>query len=66
MKVTSTGNIAAVLDSAQKRQQLTCQRMLLKQLSSLKFLVHQGLAIRGHNDSDGNLMQLLNVQSEDR
>ena len=39
--------------------------MLLKQLSSLKFLLRQGLAIRGHNDRDGNLLQLMELRSED-
>ena len=65
MKICRPGNIGAVLDAAHKEQQLTRQRMLLKQLSSLKYLVRQGLAIRGHNDSEGNLMQLLCVRSED-
>ena len=33
--------------------------MLLKQLESLKYFVHQGLAIRGHSNNDeGNLDQL--------
>ena len=41
--------------------------MLLKQLSSLLaiYLLHQGLAIRGHDDSEGNLFQLLKLRSED-
>ena len=38
---------------------------MLKQLSSLKFLLRQGLAIRGHNDRDGNLLQLMELRSED-
>ena len=37
----------------------------MKQLSSLKFLLRQGLAIRGHNDKDGNLVQLMELRSED-
>ena len=65
MKICSPGNIAAVLDAALKNQQVIRQRMLLKQLSSLKYLVRQGLAIRGHNDSEGNLIQLLKVLNED-
>ncbi len=39
--------------------------MLLKQLSSLRYLVRQGLALRGHHDSEGNLFQLLLCRSED-
>ena len=33
--------------------------VLLKVLSSLNYLLRQGLAIRGHMESDGNLYQLL-------
>ena len=40
--------------------------MLLKVLSTLRYLVRQGLAVRGHHDhDDGNLIQLLNCRSED-
>lgn len=39
--------------------------MLLKLLSSLKFLVRQGLAICGHKEVDGNLIQLLKLRSSD-
>ena len=39
--------------------------MLLKQLSTLKYLLRQGLAIRGHEDLEVNLLQLLKLRSED-
>ena len=39
------------------------QQMLLMQLSSLKYLLRQGLAIRGHVDIEGNLIQLLSLRS---
>lgn len=40
--------------------------MLLKQLESLKYLLRQGLAIRGHSNSDeGNLDQLLLLRKDD-
>ncbi len=39
--------------------------MLHVQLSSLRFLLRQGLAIRGHEEIEGNLMQLLLVRCED-
>ena len=39
--------------------------MLLKQFSSLKFLLRQGLAVRGHIEGEGNLLQLLVLRSED-
>lgn len=37
----------------------------MKQLSSLLFLLRQGLAIRGHEETDGNLFQLLKLRSQD-
>ena len=39
--------------------------MLLKQLSSIKMLLRQGLALRGHDDGEGNLIQTLLLRSED-
>ena len=39
--------------------------MFLKQLSSLRMLLRQGLAIKGHDKFDGNLEQLLQLRSKD-
>ena len=39
--------------------------MLLKLLSSIKYLVWQGLALRGHVENESNLIQLLKCRSED-
>ena len=39
--------------------------MLIKQLSALKYLLRQGLAIRGHDNKEGNLTQLLKLRGED-
>ena len=39
--------------------------MHLKVLSSLRFLLRQGLAIRGHKESEGNLIRLLHLRSDD-
>ena len=38
--------------------------MLLVVIKSLKYLLRQGLAIRGHEEIEGNLMQLLLLQSK--
>lgn len=38
---------------------------LLKLISSLKYLIQQGLAIRGHDDLEGNLRQLMELRAED-
>ena len=56
LKITSEVNVACMLDSAHKELQKTRKLMLLKQLSSLKYLVRQGLAIRGHCEMEGNLI----------
>ena len=50
------------LSSQVKKTRNENRTMLLKQLSSMKFLIRQGLAIRGHHDSDEQLMKL---RSED-
>lgn len=47
------------------KTQVENRRMLLKLISSLKFLLRQGLAIRGHSETEGNLFQLLSLRGED-
>ena len=49
------------LSTQASRTQATNRSMLLKELSSLQFLLRQGLAIRGHKESEGNLVQLLEL-----
>ena len=58
-------SVAAQLSAQILRQQCIHREMLLKVLSTLRYLVRQDLAIRGHHDNDGNLIQLLNYRSED-
>ena len=58
-------SIAATLSSQVKADQKHRREMLLKQLTSLKYLAKQGLAIRRNNDMEGNLLQLLQLRSED-
>lgn len=42
------------------------RNVLLQQLSCLKFLLRQGLVVRGHNqDQEGNLKQLLIMMSKE-
>ena len=40
--------------------------MLFTQLTSLKYLMRQGLAVRGHDEEEGNLSQLLKCRSQDK
>ena len=46
-------------------EQKTRKEGLLKQLSSLRYLLRQGLAIRGHEITEGNLYCLLQLRAED-
>ena len=57
--------IEAQLSSQLKQSQKTHQKMLKIQLSSLRFLLRQGLAIRGHEELEGNLFQLLLLRKEE-
>ena len=51
--------IATQLSSQVNSTQARNKKMLLKQLSSLRFLLREGLAIRGHNEQEGNLYWVL-------
>ena len=61
----STSSIAIQLDNQVLLQQKNNRVDFLKELSSIKYLVRQGLSFRGHEDSEGNLEQLLQLRSED-
>ena len=67
LKLTSLvgPSIIAQLNDQASKTQAENRTMLLKQLSSLSFLLRQGLAIRGHTEVEGNLLQLMTLQSED-
>ena len=51
--------VSVQLDTQHKKEQAVRRAMFLLVLSSLKYLVRQGLALRNHNEIEGNLMQLL-------
>ena len=63
IKSAASVNIGAILDARTKEQQLQRQRCLLKHLSSMRFLARQGLAFRGHEEKEGNMIQLLQMWS---
>lgn len=52
-------SVHSLLSKQAVAEQKTRQDLLLKQLASLKYLLRQGLAIRGQKDVDGNFLQLL-------
>ena len=58
-------SVAAQLVSQAQSAQSENRLMLLRQLSSLKFLLRHIMAIRGHKKGEGNLVQLMDLRSED-
>ena len=58
-------SIAAQLSRQTSQEQNQHRILLLKHLSSLKYLIRQGLALRGHCEEEGNLPQLLMCRAED-
>ena len=58
-------NIAGMLDQQLKTTQEVRRACLLKQLSSMRYLARQGLAIRRLEEDDSNLIQLLKTRAED-
>ena len=51
--------INSLLSTQVSKEQHERRQALIKQLNSLRFLLRQGLAIRGHDETEGNLYQLL-------
>jgi len=53
------------LDAHAKKCQTSRRNVLLKQLNEIKFLLRQGIARRGNDETEGNLYQLLIMLSND-
>ena len=58
-------SVVALARTSGEEEQRSRRSFLLKQLSSIQYLVRQGLAIRGHCDIEGNLQQLMKCRAED-
>ncbi|KAJ8889158.1 hypothetical protein PR048_008652, partial [Dryococelus australis] len=66
MSATSVGiNVSCQLSNAKSQQMVESRIALLKIFSSLQYLAVQGLAVRGHTDEASNLLNLLQLRSED-
>ena len=61
----TTPDIAEMLSSTLAREKEANRHCLFKVMSSLKFLARQGIAMRGHDDRDGNFYQLVTLRGED-
>ena len=57
--------VGAQLNKQYKDEQERHRYLFMKQLSSLQYLARQGLALRGHERIDSNLIQLLKTRAED-
>ena len=58
-------NVGVQLEKQCKDEKECHWFLFLKQLSSLKYLVCQSLAIRGHESMGSNLIQMLKTRVED-
>ena len=65
LSTSHTDSIASQLENARKEEERLHREALIKQLSSLRYLTRQGLPLRGHDDIESNLFQLLQLRSED-
>ncbi len=57
--------IEVQISSQMAQLQMTRRQGLLTQLRAIVYLTRQGIAIRGHTESEGNLQQLLQMWSKD-
>ena len=58
-------SVTSMLHKQHAKDQEIRRKMFMKVLLFLKYLVRQGQALRGHEEMEGNLMQLLLVRCED-
>lgn len=65
LAIKDKNTIPSLMHSKELKDQHVRRQSLLKQLSSIRFLLEQGLPLRGHREDDGNFLQLLQLRSED-
>ena len=58
-------HISAQLSKQHAEEQACARESLGKVFESIRYLARQGLAIRGHDEDEGNLMKLLVLRSAD-
>lgn len=58
-------NVHSMLSKSSLEDMKTARTALLKMISSLRFLMTGGLAIRGHDDEHSNYTRLLKLRSQD-
>ena len=61
----TTSDVGELLSKAHKEEKELARDMLRSILSSVRYLARQGLALRGDDDAESNLIQLLQLRAED-
>ena len=59
------GHVDELMSDEIKQQKAINRKMFLKILENTRYLARQGLAFRGHDDSNGNFIQLMKLRSLD-
>ncbi|XP_071817210.1 zinc finger MYM-type protein 1-like [Apostichopus japonicus] len=65
LKAQEAKTVRALIDSHSAKQQEIHRRNLVRVFTSVRYLVRQGIASRGHDEEEGNFCQLLKLRSED-
>lgn len=65
MSIDKGVNIQSLLSVSKLKDMKSAREALLRMLSSLRFLMVQGLAVRGHTDDNSNYHMLLDLVAED-
>jgi len=51
--------VTSYLETQTKKSQASRQNVILDQLNAIKFILCQGISLRGYDETEGNLYQLL-------
>ncbi|XP_028416128.1 zinc finger MYM-type protein 1-like [Dendronephthya gigantea] len=58
-------SVSAQIHTQKQKEQAIARTSLLKLFTSIRYLLRQGSAFRGHNENDGSYSQLLKLRTED-
>ena len=62
----TTADVGELLSKAHREEKVAARDMLTIILSSVRYLARQGLALRGDDDTESNLIQLLHLRAQDK
>ena len=63
--VKKSTDVSNAVEEHDKKEQEICRDCLQKQFTSIKYLLQQGSALRGHIEEEGNFNVLLALRSEE-